>query len=60
MGQIVAEFFNVIGPSITPPTNMVELIPYLVTVFIGIFVVALTFKLFIAIASAIVNGWRKF
>lgn len=59
MGAAVAEFFQIIGPDVTPPTNMVELIPYLLTVFVSIVLVVLVFSLFAAIISAIVN-WRKF
>lgn len=60
MGTVISEWFNVIGPDITLPTNMVELIPYLLTIFFGVVSVAITFKVFIAIAKAIVSGWRKF
>lgn len=59
MGAAVAEFFQIIGPDVTPPTTMVELIPYLLTVFCGVLCVVLIFKLFIAVASAIAN-WRRF
>ena len=59
MGTAVAEFFMIIGPGVTPPTNMVELIPYLLTVFVGILSVVLCFGVFKAIAAAIVN-WRRF
>ena len=60
MGNVLSAWFNAIGPDITLPTNMVELIPYLLTVFFGVVSVVMTFKAFIAIASAIINGWRKF
>jgi len=59
MGAAVAEFFMIIGPDVTPPTCMVELIPYLLTVFVGILSVVLCFRVFTAIAAAIVN-WRRF
>ncbi len=59
MGAAVAEFFQIIGPSVTPPTCMVELIPYLLTVFVSILCVVLVFKLFATIISAMVN-WRRF
>lgn len=60
MGTVLSEWFNVIGPDITLPTNMIELIPYLLTVFLGVLSVVITFKVFVAIARAIVSGWRKF
>ena len=33
MASVVAEFFQITGVDITPPTTMAELIPYLLTVF---------------------------
>lgn len=59
MGAAVAEFFQIIGPNVTPPTCMVELIPYLLTVFVSILCVVLVFKLFGTIISGITN-WRRF
>ena len=59
MANVVAQFFSIIGPSVDPPTNMQELIPYLLTAFIGIVLVICTFRLIGAVASAIVN-WRRF
>lgn len=38
---------------------MQELIPYLLTVFVGIVLVVCAFRLIAAVASAIVN-WRRF
>lgn len=60
MGTAISEWFNVIGPDIVLPTNMIELIPYLLTVFLGVLSVYFVFKAFIAIASAIISSWRKF
>lgn len=59
MGAAVAQFFQIIGPSITPPTNMQELIPYLLTVFVSIVLVVCAFRLIAAVASALIN-WRRF
>ena len=59
MGAAVSQFFQIIGPGVTLPTNMVELIPYLLTVFVSIVLVVLVFKLFAVIISAIAN-WRRF
>ena len=59
MGAAIAEFFLIIGPDVTPPTNMVELIPYLLTVFVGILSVVLCFKVFTTVVSEI-SSWRKF
>ena len=59
MAEVVAQFFGLIGPSVEIPTNMQELIPYLLTFFVGIVLVSIVFRLVLAIASAIVN-WRRF
>lgn len=59
MATIIAEFFQVAGVDVVPPTNMAELIPYLLTVFIGIVLVVCVFRLVAAIAAALVN-WRRF
>lgn len=43
MAAIVAEFFGIIGVDATPPSNMAELIPYLLEVLIGVFLVSAVF-----------------
>lgn len=58
MGAVLAEFFRAIGSDITLPTNMIELIPYLLSVFLGILAVVLTFAVLIAIVRAIFNAGR--
>lgn len=58
MGVVVAEFFNAIGVGVTLPTNMIELIPYLLTVFFGVLAVALTFALLIALVKLIADHRR--
>lgn len=58
MGVVIAEFFDVIGYDVELPTNMVELIPYLLTVFFGVLAVCLVFKVIIEIARAILNHGR--
>lgn len=59
MATIIAEFFQIIGADVVPPTNMAELIPYLLTVFVGVVLVVCVFRLVVAIAAALVN-WRRF
>lgn len=49
MAAAVAQFFQVIGLDSTPPTNMAELIPYLITLAIGMFLVAQVYRLIAAI-----------
>lgn len=45
MAVVVAQFFGVIGVDFVPPSNMAELIPYLITVAIGVFLVGQVFRL---------------
>ncbi len=59
MAAVVAEFFQIVGVDVVPPTNMAELIPYLLTVFIGIVLVIGVFRIVAAVASVLVN-WRRF
>lgn len=59
MASVVAEFFQITGLDVTPPTTMAELIPYLLTVFVAFFCVTAVFHIVAAIAAAIVN-WRRF
>lgn len=59
MAAVVAEFFQIVGVDVVPPTNMAELIPYLLTVFIGIVLVIGVFRIVAVVASALVN-WRRF
>lgn len=58
MATAVAEFFQVIGVDIVPPTNMAELIPYLLTVVIGVFLVAMVFKVISAMVYGLMNMRR--
>ena len=59
MASVVAEFFQITGVDAVPPTNMAELIPYLLTVFIRIVLVVAVFRIVGAIAAALIN-WRRF
>lgn len=45
MAYVVSEFFNIIGVSSASPATMGELIPYLLVVYIGVFLVAQVFRL---------------
>ena len=58
MANVVAQFFSIIGPSVDPPTNMQELIPYLLNFFVGVVLVAVVFRLIGVVASAIVDRGR--
>ena len=58
MATVVAQFFGVIGLDMAPPTNMTELIPYLITLAIGMFLVAQVFRLIGAIVRALLSVRR--
>ena len=55
MAAVVAEFFQVIGVDMTPPATMAELIPYLLTVAVGVFLVAMVFKVISAMVYGLMN-----
>lgn len=52
MAVLVAEFFGIIGVDMTPPQTMAELIPYMLTVFVGLVLVLSVFK----VIGGIVDG----
>ena len=58
MAEIVAEFFGVIGEEIIPPDNLAELIPYLLTVFIGLALVSTVFRVIGRLAEVIMDFRR--
>lgn len=59
MALVVADFFQIIGVDIVPPGNMAELIPYLLTVVIGVFLVSAVFGVIGKLAELFMN-WRRF
>lgn len=58
MAEILAEFFQVIGVNPTPPDNLAELIPYLLTVFIGVALVSIVFRVIGRLAEVIMDFRR--
>lgn len=58
MALVIAEFFEVIGVGATPPTTMAELIPYLLTVLLGVFLVSAVFSLIGKLAELLLNFRR--
>lgn len=58
MAVVVAEFFSIIGVDMTPPETISELIPYLLTVLIGVILVAMVFKIICELAMGIMD-WRR-
>lgn len=55
MVEIVAEFFGVIGVDMLPPDNLAELIPYLLTVLIGVVLVSTVFRVIGRLAEAVLD-----
>jgi len=55
---IVSEFFGIIGVDVTPPTNMAELIPYLLTILVGVFLVSAVFRVIGKVADWVLNFRR--
>lgn len=60
MALIVAEFFGLIGLDIVPPTNLAELIPYLLTFTVGVVLVCGVFRVLGALMGILVDfrRWR--
>lgn len=58
MAEIIAEFFGVIGEDVIPPDNLAELIPYLLTVLIGVALVSTVFRVIGRLAEVIVDFRR--
>ena len=55
MAEIVAEFFGVIGVDTLPPDNLAELIPYLLTVLVGVVLVSMVFRVIGRLAEAVLD-----
>lgn len=53
MAVLVTQFFEVTGVGVVPPANLAELIPYLLTVAIAVFLVSSVFAVFGLIFRAI-------
>lgn len=58
MAEIIAEFFGVIGEDIIPPDNLAELIPYLLTVLIGVALVSTVFRVIGRLAEVVMDFRR--
>ena len=58
MAPLVAEFFSVIGVDMLPPDNLSELIPYLLTVFIGVALVSAVFRVLGRLAEVVMDFRR--
>lgn len=58
MAALVAEFFGIIGVDMTPPSTLAELIPYLLTVVIGVALVSGVFGVIGKLAEILLNFRR--
>lgn len=60
MASVIAEFFQIIGVDMVPPETLSELIPYLLSVLLGICLVTAVFHVFGKLAEVILNftRWR--
>ena len=58
MAEIIAEFFSIIGVDMVPPNNLAELIPYLLTVFVGVALVSVVFRVIGRLAEVIMDFRR--
>lgn len=58
MAEIVAEFFGVIGVDMLPPDNLAELIPYLLTVLVGVVLVSTVFRVIGRLAEVVIDFRR--
>lgn len=55
MAEIVAEFFGIIGVDAVPPETLSELIPYLLTVFVGVVLVSTVFRVLGRLAEVVMD-----
>lgn len=58
MAAVVAEFFQIMGVDMTPPSNLAELIPYLLTVAVAVFLTSAVFGVIGKLAGVISNFRR--
>lgn len=58
MALLISEFFGIIGVDAVPPSNMAELIPYLLTVVVGVALVSAVFHVVGKLAELLIN-WRR-
>lgn len=58
MAALVAEFFGIIGVDMMPPSTLAELIPYLLTVVIGVALVSGVFGVIGKLAEILLNFRR--
>ena len=59
MAVIVSEFFGIIGVSQTAPATMSELIPWLMQIIVGLFLVCGVFSLIGALMAQLLGSLKK-
>lgn len=59
MAVLVARFFEITGVDAVPPTNLAELIPYLLTVAIAVFLVSAVFGILGLLVRGLFSMWRR-
>lgn len=57
MAVLVSEFFSITGIDAIPPSNIAELIPYLLTVVVGVALVSAVFGVIGSMVRLLLN-WR--
>ncbi len=58
MAAVVANFFSIVGVDMVPPETLAELIPYLLTVFVGLALVCGVFQVIGKLAEIIMDFRR--
>ena len=58
MAEIIAEFFGVIGEDMVPPDTLAELIPYLLTVLVGVALVSTVVRVIGRLAEVVMDFRR--
>lgn len=59
MASLIAEFFSVVGIDPMPPATMAELIPYLLTVLIGVVLVSGVMRVIGKLCEAVMGFLRR-
>lgn len=55
---LIAEFFSIVGVDMLPPSTLAELIPYLLTVLVGVALVSAVFGIIGKIAEVLLDFMR--
>lgn len=59
MFWVVAEFFGVWGVDMTPPATFSELMPWFFQVMLGIILIFIVFKFFLAVPTMLFGSVRR-